>query len=34
VSPRDKRQIGVIGDDLVMGGTLAEHLEQEGYRVV
>ncbi len=30
--PRDQRQIGVVEDDAVMGGTLVHRLELEGYK--
>jgi DNA-binding NtrC family response regulator len=31
MSPREKGRIGIIEDDLIMGGTLAHRLELEGY---
>jgi len=31
VSPREKERIGIIEDDLVVGGTLAHRLELDGY---
>ena len=34
MSPHEKGRIGIIEDDLVVGGTLAHRLELEGYTLL